>query len=175
MKRYGMVIGPRPRHEEAYRIAHSSPPPEVLRMIRECNIENYSIYVRNSVLFSYFEYVGQDFSADMARMAADPATQQWWSVVEQMQGPFLDRAPGEHWAGMDEDKFRQRYVMSQRNIVNCLWTEAFGQFLRSHRDHPVSWSVLGGLIPTESLNCPSDRSYSPRRLTCSQTAAEVLS
>lgn len=172
MKRYGMVIGLRPKHEEAYRIAHSSPPPKVLHMIRECNIENYSIYIRNSVLFSYYEYVGQDFSADMAKMAADPATQQWWSVVEQMQGSFPDRAPGEHWAGMDEDKFQQRYVMSQRNIVNYPWTETFGQSFRSHRDHPV---ILGGLIPAESLNCPSDRSYSPKRLTCSQAAAEVLS
>jgi L-rhamnose mutarotase len=174
MKRYGMIIGLRPKHEEAYPIAHSSPPPKVLHMIRECDIENYSIYVRNSMLFSYFEYVGQDFSADMAKMAAHPATQQWWSVVEPMQRPFPDRATGEHWAGINEVKFQQRYVMSQRNVVNCLWTEAFGQFCRSHGDHPVSWSVLGGLISTESLNFSPNRSYSPKRLTCSQAAAEVL-
>jgi L-rhamnose mutarotase len=102
MTRYGMVIGLKPEQEEAYRAAHKAPPPEVLRMIRECNIENYSIYLRNAVLFSYFEYVGSDFSADMAKMAADPATQRWWAIVGPMQEPFPDRAPGEHWSVMDE-------------------------------------------------------------------------
>ena len=40
-------------------------------------------------------------------------------------------------------KFQQRYVMSHRNVVNCLWAKAFGQFCSSHGDHPVSRSVLG--------------------------------
>src|ERR1700748_1640746 len=102
MKRYGTVIQLRPEHEEAYRIAHSAVPPDGLRTIRECNIKNYSIYLRNSVLFGYFEYAGSDFSADMARMAADPATQQWWKSVQPMQEPFPDRAEGEWWSTMDE-------------------------------------------------------------------------
>jgi L-rhamnose mutarotase len=102
MKRYGMVIQVKPEHEEAYRIAHAAVPPDVLRMIRECNIRNYSIYLRNSVLYSYFEYTGSDFSADMAKMAADPATQLWWSRVAPMQEPLPDRAPGEWWANMEE-------------------------------------------------------------------------
>jgi L-rhamnose mutarotase len=38
----------------------------------------------------------------MAKMAADPATQQWWSRTEPMQLPFEDRAPGEWWAEMEE-------------------------------------------------------------------------
>jgi Phage integrase, N-terminal SAM-like domain len=40
-------------------------------------------------------------------------------------------------------KFQQRYVMSHRNVVNCRWAKAFGQFCGSHGDHPVSRSVLG--------------------------------
>lgn len=102
MKRYGVVIRLRPEHEAAYRTAHSAVPPDVLRTIRECNIRNYSIFLRNSVLFGYFEYVGSDFSADMAKMAADQATQQWWSAMGPMQEPFPDRATGEWWATMDE-------------------------------------------------------------------------
>jgi len=48
-------------------------------MIRDCNIRNYSIYLRQMddgrlCLFSYFEYVGEDLDADMARMAADETT-----------------------------------------------------------------------------------------------------
>src|SRR5947209_8358887 len=97
-----MVIGVRPELEEEYRAAHRAVPPEVLRMIRHCNIRNYSIFLRNSVLYSYFEYFGTDFPADMARMAADPATQEWWRQVVPMQQPFADRASGEWWAAMEE-------------------------------------------------------------------------
>jgi hypothetical protein len=43
----------------------------------------------------------------------------------------------------DVVKFQRRYVMPHKNVVNCLWTKAFGQFCRSHGDDPVSWSVLG--------------------------------
>ena len=102
MKRYGMVIRVKPEHEEAYRTAHAAVPEAVLRMIHSCNIRNYSIYLRNSVLFSYFEYVGEDFKADMAKMAEDEETQKWWTRVGPMQDPFEDRAEGEWWADMAE-------------------------------------------------------------------------
>jgi L-rhamnose mutarotase len=102
MTRYGMVIGVKPEHEQAYRTAHRAVPAAVLRMIKECNIHNYSIFIRNSVLYSYFEYVGVDFAADMAKMAADPATQEWWSRMGPMQLPFDDRISGEWWAAMEE-------------------------------------------------------------------------
>jgi L-rhamnose mutarotase len=102
VKRYGMVIGLKAEHEAAYREAHTAVPEAVLCTIRECNIRNYSIYLRNSVLYSYFEYTGTDYVADMKRMSADPATQEWWSRMGPMQSPFEDRAPGEWWATMDE-------------------------------------------------------------------------
>ncbi|MBE0704793.1 MAG: L-rhamnose mutarotase, partial [Afipia sp.] len=77
MKRYGMVIGLRADMIDAYRKLHAAAWPDVLRMIKECHIRNYSIYLRQlddgqHYLFSYFEYVGADFAADMAKMAADP-------------------------------------------------------------------------------------------------------
>jgi L-rhamnose mutarotase len=102
MTRYGMVIRLRPEYEEAYRAAHTAVPAEVLHTISECNIRNYSIFLRDSVLFGYFEYIGSDFSADMAKMAADPATQKWWSIMNPMQEPFPNRSPGDWWARMDE-------------------------------------------------------------------------
>lgn len=102
MKRYGQVIGLRPEHEAAYIEAHAAVPEAVLRTIKECNIQNYSIFLRKSVLYSYFEYTGSDYAADMAKMAADPATQEWWSRMEPMQSPFEDRAPGAWWTEMEE-------------------------------------------------------------------------
>src|ERR1019366_4835510 len=49
-----------------------------------------------------FEYTGSDFGADMAKLAADPATQKWWAVCKPCQEPLGDRAPDEWWANMDE-------------------------------------------------------------------------
>ena len=41
-------------------------------------------------------------SADMAAMAADEKTQEWWKVCSPMQAPFETRKPGEWWAAMEE-------------------------------------------------------------------------
>lgn len=102
MKRYGMVIGLRPECVEEYRRYHAAVWPEVLRMISACHIRNYSIFLRNGQLFSYFEYHGDDFGADMARMAADEKTQEWWAVMKPMQVPAEDRNAGEWWTEMEE-------------------------------------------------------------------------
>lgn len=102
MRRYGMVIRVRPERLDEYRRLHAATWPEVLNMIGQCNIRNYSIYHKDGYLFSYFEYVGEDFEADMKKMAADPATQRWWSVVMPCQEPLATRAPGEWWANMEE-------------------------------------------------------------------------
>lgn len=102
MKRYGMIIGLKPEAEKLYREYHASVWPAVLDMIRQCNIRNYSIFLKDGLLYSYFEYDGDDFEADMARMAADPATQQWWSIMKPMQSPLPTRREGEWWADMEE-------------------------------------------------------------------------
>jgi len=100
--RYGSVIKVRPEKEEEYRRLHAAPWPGVLAMIRECNIRNYSIYLKDGYLFSYFEYLGTDFAADMARMAKDPTTREWWTHTDPCQEPLESRKPGEWWASMEE-------------------------------------------------------------------------
>jgi L-rhamnose mutarotase len=102
MKRVGSIIGVKAEKLEEYRAYHAKVWPEVLAMIRECNIRNYSIFYKDGLLFGYFEYVGEDFDADMARMAADPKTQEWWKIMKPMQSPLETRAPGEWWAEMEE-------------------------------------------------------------------------
>lgn len=102
-----MVIGLRPEKVAEYKKLHAAVWPEVLHMIRQCHIKNYSIYLRqlddgNHYLFSYFEYTGEDFKADMAKMAADPTTQKWWAVCMPCQRPLENRTAGEWWARMEE-------------------------------------------------------------------------
>ena len=102
MERHGSVIGIKSERLEEYKAYHANVWPEVLDMIKKCNIRNYSIYHKDGYLFSYFEYVGDDFKADMAKMAADPKTQEWWKVVGPMQTPLETRSEGEWWAEMEE-------------------------------------------------------------------------
>jgi len=102
MKRYGQVIGIKPEKIEEYRALHADVWPGVLKTIEECNIKNYSIYLHDNLLFAYFEYHGDDFEADMAKMAADPATQEWWDVCMPMQIPVDTRAEGEWWKTLEE-------------------------------------------------------------------------
>lgn len=102
MDRYGMAIGVNPEKIDEYKKLHAAVWPEVLKKITECNIRNYSIYLIDNTLFSYFEYIGNNFDADMSKMAADPTTQKWWDVCKPCQQPLKTREEGEWWANMEE-------------------------------------------------------------------------
>lgn len=104
MKRYGMVIRVRADKIEEYRCLHRAVWPAVQAQIRRSGIRNYTIYLREPecLLFSHFDYHGNDFSADLAAMAADPETQRWWAVCAPCQQPLESSSPGEHWAEMIE-------------------------------------------------------------------------
>ena len=65
MKRYGSVIGVKPEKLEEYKKLHAAVWPAVLAMISECNIRNYSIYYKDGMLYSYYEYIGNDYEKDM--------------------------------------------------------------------------------------------------------------
>lgn len=102
MKRYGQVIKVKPEFLDKYKELHANPWQEVNEMIHKCNLRNYSIYYRDGYLFSYFEYVGENFEEDMARMAADPKTQECWQETDPCQEPVASAKPGEWWAFMEE-------------------------------------------------------------------------
>jgi len=96
------MIRLKPGCEQSYINYHSAVWPDVLAKIKDCNISNYSIYVKGRYLFSYFEYTGENFEKDMEKMAEDEGTQKWWSVVKPLMEPLEDRKEGEFWADMEE-------------------------------------------------------------------------
>lgn len=104
MQRMGMLIGLKSDRVAEYRKLHAAVWPEILDKISECNIRNYSIFLREpeNLLFAYWEYEGTDFEADMQRMAADPNTRRWWDICMPCQEPLESRRDGEWWAMMDE-------------------------------------------------------------------------
>lgn len=100
--RYGMVLRLKADCLAEYKRLHADVWPEVLAAISRSHIRNYSIFVRDNTLYSYFEYFGNDFAVDMEAMASDAATLRWWALMEPMQIPFPDRASGEWWSRMEE-------------------------------------------------------------------------
>lgn len=102
MQRYGMLIKVKPEKLDEYKELHANPWPRVLKTIHDCNIRNYSIYLKDGYLFGYYEYIGENYAADMAKMAADPVTQEWWKHTDPCQEPLSTRKEGEWWAIMEE-------------------------------------------------------------------------
>jgi L-rhamnose mutarotase len=98
--RHGSLIGIKKEFEERYIILHKHTFPGVLDRIRNNNIRNYSIFLKDGRLFSHFEYIGSDFEADMAQMG-DEVTEEWWKLTDPMQEPLENRKEGEWWASMD--------------------------------------------------------------------------
>jgi len=107
VQRYGSVIGVKQETLDEYKKMHAEPWPEINAQLKDSNIQNYSIYLTefpdgNHYLFSYFEYVGDDFEADMKKMAEDPKTKEWWSHTDPMQIPLSNKKPDEWWKNMEE-------------------------------------------------------------------------
>ena len=100
--RKGWVIKVKPEKLEYYKTLHANPWPSVDSMLKECNIRNYSIYYRDGYLFSYLEYTGEDWEADMAILAADSTTQVWWEETDPCQEPVESAQEGEWWVDMEE-------------------------------------------------------------------------
>jgi L-rhamnose mutarotase len=104
MQRMGMIVGLKPEKIAEYKALHAAVWAEILALISECNITNYSIFLKEpeNLLFGYWEYTGDDFDADMAKMAAHPKNKEWWAVCMPQQQPLETRKPGEWWAMMEE-------------------------------------------------------------------------
>ena len=100
--RFASVIRLRPEKEAEYRALHADAWPGVLTALTRAHVRNYSIFLRDGVLFSYLEYVGEDYEADMARVAEDPETRRWWLLTDLCQQPVDGAAAGQWWAPMEE-------------------------------------------------------------------------
>ncbi|MGB3764806.1 MAG: L-rhamnose mutarotase [Ornithinimicrobium sp.] len=101
MRRVGQVVRLRPEHEEEYLRLHTEVWPEVTARLSASGITNYSIFMRDGLLFSYFEHVGGDYESDVEAVAADPATQRWWQLTDPCQERMAGESKGP-WASMQE-------------------------------------------------------------------------
>lgn len=102
MKRIAAVIGLPAEGRAEYERLHAAVWPGVLDRLARSHITNYSIYRHKQLLFSYMEYVGEDLRADLAAIAADPLTQQWWALCAPLQRPVDDDPDQEQWTTLPE-------------------------------------------------------------------------
>ena len=98
-----MACRVRPDKRAEYLRLHADVWPGVEATITACGVRNFTIFIRDDVLFGYFEYIGDDYPADQAKMAADPETQRWWALTDPCQRGFDDDAPEDaRWQEFDE-------------------------------------------------------------------------
>ena len=106
VQRFGSVIGLKPEKKAYYVKLHAETWPSVLKQIKKSNIRNYSIYMTELegklYLFSYFEYVGDDFKADMAKIGEDAETRRWWKETDPCQIRLPGTPDGEQWKPIPE-------------------------------------------------------------------------
>ena len=104
MRRFGQTVHLRPEVETEYKKLHVKIWKEIEDAIYQSGIRNYSIYLKDGVMFAYFEYSGPDdeFEQRMETLANAPRMQEWWDITKAMQIPLATRAEGEWWANMEE-------------------------------------------------------------------------
>jgi L-rhamnose mutarotase len=107
VKRVGMVIKIKPEYIEEYKSVHSDSNAGVRDLLIKANMRNFSIFLHqlddgNWYEFGYYEYTGDDFEADMAKLDKHPRNIEWLKICDPMQVP-LDGYEG--WAEMEQVYF----------------------------------------------------------------------
>ena len=92
VKRVGMVVQLNPQALEEYQRLHADSNPGVRDLLTKYHMQNFSIYLQQIegkwYEFGYYEYAGQDFEGDMARLAKEPRNIEWLKVCDPMQIPL---------------------------------------------------------------------------------------
>ena len=103
VKRVGMVIKLKPEAIDEYRRLHADSNPGVRDLLNKYHMHNFSIFLHKIdgdwYEFGYYEYTGDDFEADMAKLAKEPRNIEWLKVCDPMQLP-LEGEDG--WAEMEQ-------------------------------------------------------------------------
>ena len=89
----------KPEKIEEYKALHANVWPDVLKTIKDCKLQNYSISIMGNMVVSYFEYTDEDFEADMAKMDADPITLEWWKHTKPC---FVGHDQGVYYEDLEE-------------------------------------------------------------------------
>lgn len=93
MKRFGFKMRLKAGCEEEYARRHAAIWPELVRMIHDAGVGNYSIFwdKDTNLLFAYQECAGDATSQDSEQV--DPITQKWWDMMADIMEVNADNSP----------------------------------------------------------------------------------
>lgn len=98
---FGQVGRIKPEKKDVYVDLHKNAWPEILKAISSCNIKNYSIFIRDNVVFSYFEYVGEDYEADKKKLAGYNICKKWWEITDPCFVKYDDHSENKDFENME--------------------------------------------------------------------------
>ena len=93
MKRFGFKMYLKAGCEQEYERRHAAIWPELVKMIHEAGVKNYSIFwdKDTNLLFAYQECEGEGNSQDTDHV--DPITQKWWDMMADIMETNPDHSP----------------------------------------------------------------------------------
>jgi L-rhamnose mutarotase len=102
-KRVGMVVGLNPVDMAEYKRLHADDNAGVRDLLNTYHMQNFSIFLHQIegkwYEFGYYEYTGDDFDGDMAKMDEEPRIKDWLKVCDPMQVPLEGE---KSWATMEQ-------------------------------------------------------------------------
>jgi L-rhamnose mutarotase len=109
VKRVGMVIGLKAEKIAEYKRIHADDNPGVRDLLNKYHMHNFNIFLQKMpdgkyYEFGYYEYTGDDFEGDMAKLAAEKRNIEWLKICDPMQTP-LPGADG--WTEMERVYFNE--------------------------------------------------------------------
>jgi L-rhamnose mutarotase len=92
MKRFGFKMKLYPGFKEEYRKRHSEIWPELVAMLKNEGIGNYSIFFdeETNILFAYQEQSGESSSQDLG---TDEVVKKWWKYMADIMETNPDNSP----------------------------------------------------------------------------------
>ncbi|KAG9233668.1 DUF718 domain-containing protein [Amylocarpus encephaloides] len=111
-RRVAQIVKLKPECVQEYKACHAKVWPEVLKQIKDCNIEDYSIFhdPATGILFANFKYVGYNYAGDMEKMRENPKVREWWRMTDSFQESLVEGATQSNvelgepswWKGVEE-------------------------------------------------------------------------
>ena len=98
--RYAFMLRLRPGTEQAYEAAHRAVWPEMLSLLKEAGISEYSIYRRDDLLILALR--AQDFDAAWSRIENHPMNLRWQAAMAPYFAPIEGLRPGERFPMLEE-------------------------------------------------------------------------
>ncbi|MCS7304946.1 MAG: L-rhamnose mutarotase [Thermoguttaceae bacterium] len=105
-QRFCELIALNPDRVEEFQKLHQKIPQGVRDAIRQKNIRNYSVFICSTkdqvYAIRYYEYVGEEYAADMAELERHPDYKTWRNAWEECQVTLMPLSSGNWWAPSKE-------------------------------------------------------------------------